>query len=85
MKKARTLLYLVTVLLGSACNDEYRLDSRDRTIVDTTAGKEFNKINLAMEDSTKKNFDRQVKTLTDSIVEYQLKAIEKQLRIPQKK
>jgi hypothetical protein len=85
LKKIKTLFFIVVIISSTACNDEYRLDSRDRTIVDTTAGKEFNKINIAMEDSTKKNFDRQVKVLTDSIVEYQLKAIEKQLNIPKKK
>jgi hypothetical protein len=57
------------------------LDSRDRTIIDTTSNKEINRLSKIYEDSSKSIFDRNVAHLTDSIVEFQIKAIEKQLNV----
>lgn len=65
----------------TSCDNEYRLDSRDRTIIDTTSNKEIARLSKNYEDSSKSIFDRNVARLTDSIVEFQIKAIEKQLNV----
>ncbi len=73
------LSYFLIFLLS--CDSEYRLDSRDRTIIDTTSNKEITRLSKIYEDSSKGIFDRNVARLTDSIVEFQIKAIEKQLNV----
>ncbi len=68
------------VLLLASCGEEpYRLDSKDRTIVDTTSNREIQRIIPALEDSCKAHFEANVKRLTDSLVEYQIKEIDKKL------
>jgi hypothetical protein len=79
----KTNIYIVGILFFSfllGCEEEpYRLDSRDRTIIDTTSNKMIQDLATQLEDSCKKNFDRNVQYLTDSLVEFQIKEIDKKL------
>jgi hypothetical protein len=72
-------LFLLLPLFGVACQDSYRLDSRDRTIIDTTANNKITELRKTLDDSFKVNREKNVKRLSDSIIDFQLKAIQKQL------
>lgn len=65
----------------TACGEEpYRLDSRDKTIIDTTANKEIQRLIPILEDSCRKHFDENIQKMTDSLVEFQIRAIEEKLK-----
>ncbi len=88
MKNKITLAnYLLLLLLWSsfffaACEETpYRLESRDRVIIDSTSNKMIENLAAILEDSCKKNFDSNVKRLTDSLVEFQIKEINKKLQL----
>lgn len=69
-----------------SCADEpYRLDARDKLIVDTTANRQMEQFAKEIDMQCKQNFDTQVKKLTDSIVQYQIKAIDEKLQIKPEK
>lgn len=70
---------LFLILFCCACQDSYRLDSRDRTIIDTTSSNQIVALGKILDDSFKVNHDKNVKRLSDSIIDFQLKAIQKQL------
>jgi hypothetical protein len=90
MKKSFFLAnYLLIFFLSSSfffasCEETpYRLESRDRVIIDSTSNKMIENLAAVLEDSCKKNFEGNVKRLTDSIVEFQIKEIDKKLHIKQ--
>lgn len=89
-KKYATIQYLSIGIFAlyhlCSCSEEpYRLDSRDRTIIDTTANIQIQKMIPALEDSCKAHFEANVKKLTDSLVEFQIREIEKKLQQTNKK
>lgn len=79
--------YLLILLLWNsfffaACEETpYRLESRDRVIIDSTSNKMIENLAAILEDSCKRNFDSNVKRLTDSLVEFQIKEINKKLQL----
>jgi hypothetical protein len=73
------VLFLFTSFLMSCGEEPYRLDSRDRTIIDSTSNKMIENLAAILEDSCKRNFDHNVQRLTDSLVEFQIKEIDKKL------
>jgi beta-mannanase len=82
-----SLLYLfyVNMLLLANCSEPYRLDSRDRVTIDTIAGKQIDRIASIMDDTLGKKYNQNVQQLTDSLVEFQIKAIEEKLQNISKK
>lgn len=77
-----TSIILLISFNAIGCADEpYRLDARDKLIVDTTANRQMEQFAKEIDMQCKQNFDTQVKKLTDSIVQYQIKAIDEKLQI----
>ncbi|MFZ4542731.1 MAG: hypothetical protein ACOYOA_01685 [Saprospiraceae bacterium] len=76
----RYALGIIFFLIFISCGDApYHLQSKDQTIIDSLSNKEINSLSKNLEDSCNNNFQKNVKILTDSIVEFQIKSIEKQL------
>ena len=75
-----SLFILFISFFFTRCEESpYRLESRDRVMIDTTSNKMIENLAAVLEDSCKRNFDSNVKRLTDSIVEFQIKEINKKL------
>jgi hypothetical protein len=75
------LFSITAICLLAACGEEpYRLDSQDKTIIDTTANNEIQRLIPILEDSCKRHFEENIQKMTDSIVEFQIKAIEDKLK-----
>jgi hypothetical protein len=74
------LLLLISFFFASCEEMPYRLESRDRVMIDSTSNKMIENLAAVLEDSCKRNFDSNVKRLTDSIVEFQIKEIDKKLQ-----
>ena len=79
--KINKIIYLAffQILVLESCDNTYHLDSRDRTIIDTTANAQIAKITKVLDDSARVKRPINVKRISDSLVEAQLKAIEKKL------
>ncbi len=79
--KINKIIYLAffQILVLESCDNAYHLDSRDRTIIDTTANAQIAKITKVLDDSARVKRPINVKKISDSLVESQLKAIEKKL------
>ena len=73
------------IFLLESCDNAYRLDSRDRTIVDTTANSQIAKITKNLADTALVNHGKNVKKISDSLVEFQLKAIAEKLNFSKQK
>ena len=83
-KNTRSLLRAagISVLIVSifSCESEpYRLEAKDQQFVDSVSNNEIGRLAKILEDSCNANFDKRVKKLSDSIVEYQIKLIGRQL------
>jgi hypothetical protein len=78
-----SFLFFVLFFVVSCEETPYRLESRDRVMIDSTSNKMIENLAAILEDSCKRNFDSNVKRLTDSIVEFQIKEIDKKLQLKQ--
>jgi hypothetical protein len=72
-------LFLFQIFILESCDNTYHLDSRDRTIIDTTANAQIAKMTKALDDSTRVKRPINIKKISDSLVEFQLKAIAEKL------
>ena len=78
-------IMMLCIFLLESCDNTYRLDSRDRVIVDTTANAQIAKIDKIMKDSADLNRGKNIKKIRDSLVEFQLKAIAEKLNFSKQK
>ena len=76
---------VLQIFLLESCDNTYRLDSRDRVIVDTTANSKIAQITKNLADTALVNHDKNVKKISDSLVEFQLKAIAEKLNFSKQK
>lgn len=79
MKKS-LLLLLFSALLISCGEEPYRLSVSDRMIIDTTTSKQIEIMTRSLEDTCRAHFEGDVKRLTDSLIEFQIKEIDKKLQ-----
>jgi hypothetical protein len=79
--KINKIIYLALfqIFILESCDNTYHLDSRDRMIIDTTANTQIAKITKTLDDSALIKRPINIKKITDSLVEFQLKAIAKKL------
>ena len=63
----------------SCTNEPYRLEPKDQIVVDSVSNQEITRLAKNLEDSCNVHFNERVKKLCDSIVEYQIKLIGRQL------
>ena len=85
--KTKKIIYfaLFQIVIFESCDNTYHLDSRDRMIVDTTANSKIAQITKNIADTARASHDKNVKRLSDSLVEFQLKAIEEKLNFSKQK
>jgi hypothetical protein len=72
-------LLLISFYCLSCGEERYRLDANDRKIIDSVSTAEIEKLSKILSDSCQSNYNGKVKSLTDSLIEFQLKEIDKKL------
>lgn len=71
---------LLTVFMCTSCTDEpYHLNASDQLFIDSVSNKEIILLGKNLDDSCNAQFNQRVKKLCDSIVEFQIKLIGRQL------